>query len=189
VIYDLDAGRPERPAGSSLRMTVFTVLAVSVALALFAVAAFAPGQRASQTPIFAIPAPPPLPTLAAPSFRTRPVPDRTLVLPTNLATPLARITTRGQTGLVSNDQLVTTYRLNASADQVTVAWLFPSEALPYPSPAAGDPPLRVRGRDANWIVTDNGMRAIRWLESGMVFEMSSRTLTVAQLADLANRLR
>lgn len=169
-------------------MTAVTVVAVTVALALFAVAAFAPGQRASQTPILAIPAPA-IPTLAAPSFVTRPVPDRTLHLPANLATPLARITTRGQTGLVSNDQLVTTYRLNASADQVTVAWLFPSEALPYPSPATGEPPLRVRGRDANWIVTDNGMRAIRWLESGMVFEMSSRTLTIAQLTDLANRLR
>ena len=169
-------------------MTAVTVLAVMVALVLFAVAAFGPGQRASQTPIFTIQAPP-LPTLAAPTFRTRAVPDRTLHLPASLATPLARITTRGQTGLVSNDQLVTTYRLNAGTDQVTVAWLFPSEALPYPSPAPGDPPLRVRGRDANYIVTDNGMRAIRWLESGMVFEMSSRTLTIAQLADLANRLR
>lgn len=169
-------------------MTVVTVVAVVVALAFFALAAFAPGERASQTPLFVVPAPA-LPTMAPPSFVTRPVPDRTLHLPANLATPLARITTRGQTGLVSNDQLVTTYRLNASADQVTVAWLFPSEALPYPSPAPGDPPLRVRGRDANYIVTDNGMRAIRWLESGMVFEMSSRTLTVAQLTDLANRLR
>ena len=169
-------------------MTAVTVAAVVIALAFFAVAAFAPGQRASQTPILTIQAPP-LPTLAAPSFVTRPVPDRTLHLPSTLATPLARITTRGQTGLVSNDQLVTTYRLNASTDQVTVAWLLPTEALPYPSPAPGAAPLRVRGRDASYVVTDNGMRAIRWLESGMVFEMSSRTLTIAQLTDLANRLR
>ena len=169
-------------------MTAVTVAAVVIALVFFAVAAFAPGQRASQTPILTIQAPP-LPTLAAPSFVTRPVPDRTLHLPSTLATPLARITTRGQTGLVSNDQLVTTYRLNASTDQVTVAWLLPTEALPYPSPAPGAAPLRVRGRDASYVVTDNGMRAIRWLESGMVFEMSSRTLSVAQLADLANKLR
>ena len=169
-------------------MTALTVAAVVIALAFFAVAAFAPGQRASQTPILTIQAPA-LPTLAAPSFVTRPVPDRTLHLPSTLATPLARITTRGQTGLVSNDQLVTTYRLNASTDQVTVAWLLPAEALPYPSPAPGAAPLRVRGRDASYVVTDNGMRAIRWLESGMVFEMSSRTLTIAQLTDLANRLR
>lgn len=169
-------------------MTAVTVVAVVVALAFFTVAAFAPGQRATQTPLFTIVAPP-LPTMAVPSFQSRPVPDRTLHIPASLATPLGRITTRGQTGLVSNDQLVTTYRLNGSSDQVTVAWLFPTEALPYPSPAAGESPLRVRGRDANWIVADNGMRAIRWVESGMVFEMSSRTLTIAQLADLANRLR
>jgi len=47
----------------------------------------------------------------------------------------------------------------------------------------------VRGRAANWIVTDNGVRAIRWIENDMVFEMSSRTLSVAQLADLASKLR
>ena len=188
MIYDLDAGRPERPGGSSLRMTAVTVAVVAVALVFFTAAAFAPGQRASQTPLFTIPAPA-LPTLARPSFVTRPVPDRTLVISPDVATRTSRITSRGQTGLVSNDSLVTTYRLVASNDLVTVAWLLPSEAMPYPSPAPGDAPLRVRGRDANWIVTDNGLRAIRWLESGMVFEMSSRTLTIAQLADLANRLR
>ncbi|MGH2492556.1 MAG: hypothetical protein ACRDF9_13745 [Candidatus Limnocylindria bacterium] len=188
MIYDLDAGRSERPATSSLRMTAVTVAAVAVALVFFAVAAFAPGQRASQTPLFTIPAPA-LPTLARPSFVTRPVPDRTLALPSNLGTATYRITAFGQTGLISNDSLATTYRLHASGDVLTLAWLPPAEALPYPSPAPGDAPLRVRGRDANWIVTDNGMRAIRWLESGMVFEMSSRTLTIAQLADLASRLR
>jgi hypothetical protein len=169
-------------------MTAITVIAVALALAFFTVAAFAPGQRASQTPLFTIPAPA-LPTMARPSFVTRPVQDRTLVIPSSVATVISRITSRGQTGLVSNDSLATTYRLVASSDLVTVAWLSPTEALPYPSPAPGDTPLRVRGRDANWIVTDNGMKAIRWLESGMVFEMSSRTLTIAQLADLANRLR
>jgi len=169
-------------------MTAVTVAAVAVALVFFALAAFAPGQRASQTPLFTI-APPALPTMARPTFATKPVQDRTLVIPETVATATSRITSRGQTGLVSNDALATTYRLVASNDLVTVAWLSPSEALPFPSPAPGHAPLRVRGRDANYIVTDNGMKAIRWLESGMVFEMSSRTLTIAQLADLANRLR
>lgn len=187
MIYDLDAGRPERPA-TSARMTAITILVVAVALVVFAVAAFAPGDRARQTPLFTIPAPA-LPTMPRPSFVTRPVQDQTLVMPATVATVTSRITSRGQTGLVSNEALATTYRLRASNDLVTVAWLTPTEALPYPSPAPGDAPLRVRGRDANYIVTDNGVKAIRWLESGMVFEMSSRTLTIAQLADLANRLR
>jgi len=79
VIYDLDAGRPERPTRSSVRMTVLTIGVVCVALAFFAVLAFGPGQRASQTPILTLSAPA-LPTMARPTFNTRPVPDRTLVL-------------------------------------------------------------------------------------------------------------
>ena len=52
-----------------------------------------------------------------------------------------------------------------------------------------DPPLRVRGRAAEATFTVNGTSAIRWIENDTVFEMSSRTLTVAQLAELANKLR
>lgn len=169
-------------------MTAVTVAAVAAALAFFAVAAFAPGERASQTPIFTIQAPA-LPTMARPSFVTRRVPDHTLVLSPDVATVTARITNSGFTGLIPDDSLMTTYRMVATNDLVTVAWLYPTEVLPLPSPAPGAAPLRVRGRDASWIVTDNGFRTIRWLESEKVFEMSSRTLTIAQLADLANRLR
>jgi hypothetical protein len=188
VIYDLDAGRPERPGRSSVRMTAVTLVAVGIALVYFVAIAFAPGKRETQTPIFTIYGPP-LPTLARPTFATRPVPDQTLVLPDEVATVTYRITALGQTGLVNNEALATTYRLVGGNDLVTVAPLAPSEALPYPSPAPGAAPLRVRGRAASWIVTDNGIKSIRWLESGMVFEMSSRSLSVAQLADLANRLR
>lgn len=187
MIYDLDAGRPERPGRSSVRMTAVTVVAVGIALVFFAAVAFAPGQRASQTPIFTLSAPA-LPTMARPTFNTRPVPDQTLVLLPDVADATFRIGSDGATGLLFNYSVATTYRLVASNDLVTVAPLPQSEALPYPSPAPGDPPLRVRGRAANWIVTDNGTRAIRWLENGMVFEMSSRTLSVAQLSDLANKL-
>jgi hypothetical protein len=188
VIYDLDAGRPERPARSSVGMTVVTVVAVGVALVFFAAAAFAPGERASQTPILTFAAPP-LPTMPRPSFVTRPVPDQTLVFSPDVAEATYRITSLGQTGLVRNEGVATTYRLRSSNDLVTVAPLPLAETLPYPSPAPGSPPLRVRGRDANWIVTDNGTTAIRWVENGVAFEMSSRTLKVAQLVDLANRLR
>jgi len=169
-------------------MTAVTVVAVGIALVFFAALAFAPGQRESQTPIFTLYAPA-LPTMARPTFNTQPVPDRTLVLPEDEAVTTFRINSLGQTGLLSNDSVATTYRLRATGDLVTVAPLRQSEALPYPSPARGDTPLRVRGRAANWIVTDNGIRAIRWIENDTVFEMSSRSLSVAQLADLANKLR
>jgi hypothetical protein len=188
VIYDLDAGRPERPVRSSARMTAVTVVAVAVALLFFAVAAFAPGERASQTPIFTIPAPA-LPTLARPTFDTQPVPDRTLVLSGEDAVRTFRITSLGQTGLVDNEAIATTYRLRATGDLVTVAPLPEREALPYASPLVLEPPLRVRGRAAQATLTINGTSAVRWIENGTVFEMSSRTLSVAQLVDLAGKLR
>jgi hypothetical protein len=188
VIYDLDAGRPERPVRSGVRMTAVTIAAVAVALAFFTVLAFAPGQRASQTPIFTISAPA-LPTMARPTFDTKPVPDRTLVLSQEDAVTTFRITSLGQTGLVNNEAIATTYRLRATGDLVTVAPLPQREALPYASPLVIDPPLRVRGRAAEATFTVNGTTAVRWVENGTVFEMSSRTLTVAQLTELANTLR
>lgn len=189
MIYDLDAGRPERPGrGGGVRMTVLTVVAMTIALVFFATLAFAPGQRASQTPILTFSAPA-LPTMARPTFNTRPVPDRTLVLPEDDAVTTFRITSLGQTGLVNNETIATTYRLRATGDLVTVAPLPQSEALPYAAPLVSDPPLRVRGRAAEATLTVNGTSAVRWLENGMVFEMSSRTLTIAQLADLASKLR
>jgi len=188
VIYDLDAGRPERQGRTSLRMTAVTVVAVGIALVFFTALAFAPGQRESQTPIFTIHAPA-LPTMARPTFNTQPVPDRTLVLSDEDAVTTFRITSLGQTGLVNNEAIATTYRLRATGDLVTVAPLPQSEALPYTSPLVIEPPLRIRGRAAQATLTVNGTTAVRWVESGMVFEMSSRTLSVARLAELANRLR
>ena len=165
-----------------------TVVAVGIALAFFTALAFAPGQRASQTPILSFAAPA-LPTMARPTFNTKPVPDRTLVLSGDEAVETFRITSLGQTGLVRNDAVATTYRLRATGDLVTVAPLPQSEALPYSAPLVIDPPLRVRGRAAEATFTVNGTSAIRWIENDTVFEMSSRTLTVAQLAELANKLR
>jgi hypothetical protein len=188
VIVDLDAGRPERPARSSIRMTAVTVLAVAVALVFFAALAFAPGRRAAQTPILTLSAPA-APTMALPTFNTKPVPDRTLVLSDEDAITTFRITSLGQTGLVNNEAIATTYRLRASGDMVTVAPLPQSEALPYAAPLVIDPPLRVRGRAAEATFTVNGTTAIRWIENGTVFEMSSRTLNVAQLTELASKLR
>jgi hypothetical protein len=188
VIYDLDSGRPERPSRSNVRMTVVTVGVVCVALAFFTALAFGPGEREKQTPALVLSAPA-LPTMARPTFNTRPVPDRTLVLPEEDAVTTFRITSLGQTGLVSNDSIATTYRLRATGDLVTVAPLPQSEALPYSSPLVIDPPLRIRGRAAQATFTVNGTTAIRWVENTMVFEMSSRTLTVAQLTELANTLR
>jgi len=169
-------------------MTVVTVVAAAIVLAFFAAQAFAPGQRASQTPLFTFSAPV-LPTMPHPSFNTQPVPDRTLVLPREDAITTFRITSLGQTGLVSNDAIATTYRLRASGDLVTVAPLPQSEVLPYAAPLVVDPPLRVRGKAAEATFTVNGTTAVRWLENGMVFEISSRTLTLAQLVDLAAKLR
>jgi hypothetical protein len=191
VIYDLDAGRPERPVRSGVRMTAVTIAAVAVALVFFTALAFAPGQRASQTPIFKLGevAAPEVTSPPRPQMVTRPAPDQTLVFPADVADSIFRITYLGETGLLKNEGVATTYRLRSSDDLVTVAPLPLAQTLPYPSPAPGSPPLRIRGRDANWIVTENGTSAIRWIENEVAFEISSRTLTIAQLVDLASMLR
>ena len=165
-------------------MAALTVAMVGVSAAFFAALAFWPGDRARQTPIVTL-GYPQLSFAPHPSFVTRPVPDRHLTLPDDVATVTYRITYQGQTGLVSNDSLATTYRLRATGDLVTVAPLPIAESWPYPPSAEA---LRVRGRDAQW-ATINGTNAIRWIENGVAFEMSSRTLTFAQLADLASKLR
>lgn len=188
MIYDLDAGQPERPGRGGMGMTAVTVVAIAIALVFFAALAFAPGQRESQTPILTLSAPA-LPTMARPTFNTQPVPDRTLVLSEEDAVSTFRITSLGQTGLVNNEAVATTYRLRTTGDLVTVAPLPQSEALPYTSALVIDPPLRIRGRAAQAMFTVNGTTAVRWIENGTVFEMSSRTLGVAQLAELANKLR
>lgn len=187
MIYDLDTGGPERPALSSVRMTAITVIAVGIALVFVTALAFAPGQRENQTPIFTFSAPA-LPTLPRPTFVTRPVPDRTLWLSRDVARITYRITNSGFTGLIPSDSIMTTYQLAASGDLVNVAWLFPDEVLPYPSPSPNAAKLRIRGHEASWLVS-GGTTSIRWLEFGMVFELSSRTLSVAQLADIASQLR
>jgi len=169
-------------------MTAVTVVAVGIALVFFTAVAFAPGQRAGQTPIFTFSAPV-RPSMAHPTFNTQPVPDRTLVLPEDDAVTTFRITSLGQTGLINNESVATSYRLRATGDLVTVAPLPPNEVLPYSSPLVMDPPLRIRGRAAQATITVNGTTAVRWSENGVVFEMSSRTLSIAQLSDLANKLR
>jgi hypothetical protein len=192
VIYDLDAGRPERPGGASVGMTAVTLIAVGLALALFAALAFGPGQRASQRPIFTLGAvsAPEITLPPRPPMVTRPVPDQTLVFPSDVADSIFRITYLGETGgPLRSEGLVTTYRLQASNDLVTVVPLPLAQSLPYPSPAPGSPPLRIRGHDANWIITENGTTAIRWIENGVAFEISSRTLSLAQLTELTAKLR
>ena len=169
-------------------MTAITVVAVGTALVFFTALAFAPGQRESQTPIYTFSAPA-LPTVARPTFMTRPVLDQTLVFPADIAEGTFRISHEGYTGLLySNYGVAKTYRIRLTGDLVTIATLQPSNTMPFPSPVPGDAPLRVRGRAANWI-TENGTTSIRWLENDVVFEMSSRTLSGAQLADLATSLR
>ena len=108
---------------------------------------------------------------------------------TSCSLPYIPGVTSPTTGLVKNDSVATTYRLRATGDMVTVAPLPQSEALPYASPLTFDPPLRIRGRAAQATITVNGTTAVRWVENDTVFEMSSRTLTIAQLSDLANKLR
>lgn len=116
-----------------------------------------------------------------------PAPTLNLAFPDDLATVVARRGINGETGLIPSAAAVTTFRLRATGDIVTIAAPTGVDAVRRVSLDA-DPALRVRGAyAASW--NARGATVVRWTEKGVTYEMSSRTLDAARLAELAEALR
>ena len=126
--------------------------------------------------------------LRAPSVlaSARPAPELNLTLPTDLASVVRRTGINGETGLIPTAASITTFRLVATGDLVSVA--APTGVDPV-TPARGDPDpaYRVRGFYASLSI-DRGNTVLRWTEHGVTYEISSRTLDAGQLAQVADRL-
>ena len=117
----------------------------------------------------------------------RPAPVLNLALPQSLATVVRRSGINGETGLIPTNASITTFRLTASGDLVSVAMV--ENATPISAPtAAMDSALQVRGHYAVATV-DRGVTHLRWTENGITFDIASRTLEPFLLADVANKLR
>jgi hypothetical protein len=117
----------------------------------------------------------------------KPVPDLNLALPADVATVTARRGINGETGLIPTAASITTFRLKATGDLITIAAPTGLDAVRRIS-NDGDPALRIRGAYAVATV-ERGNTVIRWTENGVTYEISSRTLDIAGLAAIADRLR
>jgi len=118
----------------------------------------------------------------------RPAPDLNLVLPDDLAVVVRRSGINGETGLIPTTASITTFRLRATGDLVSVAAPTGVDAVRRVNNDA-DAGLRVHGAYAISNVDRNGSTIIRWTENGVTYEISSRTLDASRLADVANTLR
>jgi hypothetical protein len=117
----------------------------------------------------------------------KPVPDVNLNLPADMAVVAIRRGINGETGLIPTAASVTTFRLLASGDLVSVASV-PGADPVRASATTPDGPLRVRGQYAVASV-DRGVTHVRWTENGVTFDITSRTLDASRLTEVANRLR
>jgi hypothetical protein len=180
--------------GSPRRLEVLlTIAASALGVAFFASVPYWPKESiANPIPGFvaqSLAAPAEKAPLRGPSVlaSARPAPDLNLVLPDDVAMIVRRTGINGETGLIPTAASITTFRLRASGDLVSVA--APTGVEPV-VPARGDPDpaFRVHGFYAVATV-DRGNTVIRWTESGVTYEISSRTLDAPRLVEIANKLR
>jgi hypothetical protein len=117
----------------------------------------------------------------------RPAPDLNLGLPADIAVVTARRGINGETGLIRTLASITTFRILGTTDLVSVAMIEGADPI-RATAAQPDSAIRIRGQYAV-ASTDRGITHIRWTENGVTFDIASRTLDPARLAEVANKLR
>ena len=173
---------------------LLTVAATAVALAFFLSVPYWPKQDSPNAirlptlePVaafsFATPAPRGPSILAS----LKPVPNFNLDLPTDFAIVAARRGYNGETGLIPTLASVTTFRLIATGDLVSVSPIFEADAVRAPATLT-EPVYRVHGQYAVASV-DRGVNQLRWTENGITYQVASRTLDASGLTEVANKLR
>lgn len=173
---------------------LLTLAATSIVIAFFASVPYWPKQPIDNPiPSFVSAAALSLTSAKAPLLgpsvlaRLAPVPDLNLDLPDDFAAVAARRGIDGETGLIPTAASITTFRLRATGDLVSVA--APTGVSPVRrAPGDAGPDYRIRGSYAVASV-GRGSTVLRWTENDVTYEISSRTLDAAKLAEVANKLR
>src|SRR5919201_2056352 len=177
----------EARAGSRAFEILLTAAATALGVAFFASVPYWP-KEVIDNPIPAfvsrgLTAPAQKAPLRVPSVlaSARPAPNLNLSLPDDLASIVRRTGINGETGLIPTAASITTFRLRASGDLVSVAAPTGVDAV---QPLRNDPDaaFRVRGFYAQ-ATTERGNTVIRWTERGVTYEISSRTLDANRLAE------
>ena len=164
---------------------LLTAAASALAIAFFASVSYWPAEWTARRPqpievVAALRAPSVLANLA-------PAPVLNLALPDDIAAVAARRGINGETGLIPTAASITTFRLRATGELVSVA--APTGIDPVRR-APGDPDSAYHVRGSYTQVTDSrGSTVLRWTENGVTYEISSRTLDAARLVEVANKLR
>jgi hypothetical protein len=173
---------------------LLTAAATALALAFFVSVPYWPKQdspNALRLPTsepaaavsFATPAPRGPSVLAS----VKPAPNFNLDLPADVATVAARRGYNGETGLIPTMASITTFRLLATGDLISVGPILEAEAVRAPATLT-DPVYRVHGQYAVASV-DRGVNQLRWTENGITYQVASRTLDASGLTEVANKLR
>ena len=173
---------------------LLTVAAAALAIAFFASVPYWPHERFNNPlPSFvsaALTVPNKAPLLGPSVLASaKPAPELNLGLPQSLAAVVRRSGINGETGLIPTNASITTFRINATGDLVSVAMV--EGASPITSAAfvgTTAAALTVRGQYAVSNV-DRGVTHVRWTENGITFDIASRTLGPGELVDIANKLR
>src|SRR5919201_2448404 len=161
----------EARSGSRAFEVLLTAAATALGVAFFASVPYWPKEAIEKAPLRG-------PSVLA---SARPAPNLNLSLPDDLASLVRRTGINGETGLIPTAASITTFRLRASGDLVSVAAPTGVDAV-QPLRGDPDPAFRVRGFYAQ-ATTERGNTVIRWTERGVTYEISSRTLDANRLAE------
>lgn len=172
---------------------LLTIAAAALAVAFFASVPYWPRDRIENPiPSFvsaALTAPDKAPLLGPSVLASaKPAPVLNLGLPNSVATVVRRTGINGETGLIPTLASITTFRLNASGDLVSVAMVEGATPITSAALVGSEATFTVRGQYAVASV-DRGITHIRWTENGITFDIASRTLAPRGLVDVANELR
>jgi len=172
---------------------LLTVAAAALAIAFFASAPYLTRERIDNPlPSFvstALSTPNKAPLLGPSVLASaKPAPELNLGLPDNVGTVVRRSGINGETGLIPTLASITTFRIRATGDLVSVAMVEGASPITTAAFAGADAALTVHGQYAVANV-DRGVTHVRWTENGITFDIASRTLGPSELVEIANKLR
>jgi len=182
VILDIEGASGRRAISPRLGPMLSIASAAVAAAALLAIAAI-PHQSG---PRFAEAGPSILEQAFA---KPKPPPTLHLALPSDIAIEVLPQRVDGIYGPARPMPTVRSFRLRGSNAIVVVAMFPGAPAVVRPATAPADA-LSVHGAyAANYSVEATSISAVRWTENGMTYEVSSRSLSLRDLAVLAEQVR
>ena len=182
MILDIEGASGRRAISPRLGPMLSIASAAVAAAALLAIAAI-PHQSG---PRFAEAGPSILEQAFA---KPKPPPTLHLALPSDIAIEVLPQRVDGIYGPARPMPTVRSFRLRGSNAIVVVAMFPGAPAVVRPATAPADA-LSVHGAyAANYSVEATSISAVRWTENGMTYEVSSRSLSLRDLAVLAEQVR